>query len=602
MVRRRSRQRAIQVARLCVLLAPLALVIVASSWLLPTSPLVTAALTPVATPTSAPAPPTPPDAAYLKLTQQRAEIGLSFTDYYAAHQGATWLGDAILPEVTTAQGEEQIFQGGVLRLGHGTTGEIAVLPVVTALLKAGALMPLGDGDPRLTYATLAAATGIQQRVTAPWWWRPGNRAAIGGIFVPLGTRGAVTVGHYIPATFAAYLTGLGNWQAIAGVPLTEAQAVTVMVQDMPHHEAVQAFERLLLYEDEGASLQSAGTSLPPIAVQEAGSDYLAIFGPPATTSAKTQSAWTVGSATAVQAGPGVGATVATFLAPFPVTLTGDNIWLNGVLWYRIAWQNLDGQRDGWVPAAQVDTRATAGSGAELADLGALTPQLNILAQQQQQALGIVVYVPEENRTYAFNPGVPITIASTIKVPILMALLKLAESQGRSLTPDEQGLAEAMIERSDNDAATVLYQEINYDTGLNAFFQAIGISGFQLNNTAFGLSTATPEAMVQVLAALLNTSVLTDSDRQYVLDLMGHVEADQQMGIGTTAPPNATYALKDGWIQDDTGWVANSAGIVTSGGHAFIVAVFSNGHASLDNGWQIVNAACAEIANELGAKS
>ncbi|WP_371128091.1 hypothetical protein [Streptomyces sp. 2131.1] len=46
-------------------------------------------------------------------------------------------------------------------------------------------------------------------------------------------------------------------------------------------------------------------------------------------------------------------------------------------------------------------------------------------------------------------------ASIVKVDILAALLLRAQDEGRALTADERSRAAAMIEKSDNDSATVL---------------------------------------------------------------------------------------------------------------------------------------------------
>ncbi|MFC7511588.1 hypothetical protein ACFQV4_17900 [Streptomyces thermocarboxydus] len=53
-----------------------------------------------------------------------------------------------------------------------------------------------------------------------------------------------------------------------------------------------------------------------------------------------------------------------------------------------------------------------------------------------------------------------------------------------------------------------------------------------------------------------------------------------------ADPGTRWAVKNGWLpRDATGlWVVNSTGCVTVGGRVYAVAVLSDGHASMTEGW------------------
>ena len=55
-------------------------------------------------------------------------------------------------------------------------------------------------------------------------------------------------------------------------------------------------------------------------------------------------------------------------------------------------------------------------------------------------------------------------ASLVKVPILLTLLRQATEEGRELTEEEEYLAALMIEYSDNDATTALYESVGGATG------------------------------------------------------------------------------------------------------------------------------------------
>ncbi len=534
-----------------------------------------------------------PRADYVALAGQRHAVGPDFSGYYNAHQGATLLGPAITAEIPVSGGLEQIYVNGELRRDAG--GTVTPLAIVPQLIGAGAEVPLAAPASTLTYRALWPDLASGALVSPPWWWQSGGDPSAVGLFVREGAASnGAPLGHYIPAFFASFLTGLGDWQALVGAPLVEARLGTAWVNGAAHQIVAQPFERAMLWIDRDA----AGT--PQVESQPIGADLVSVFGPPSLDGSDGRQAWASGAAT-VLPGPGAGAAVATLFDGFPMTLTGDSVWLSGALWYHVQWKNLASERDGWVAADQLAFDQPDGGGTTTADLGALSPQLGAYASQQDAHIAVAVYVPDLNRYYVYNPDVAIATASTIKVPMLIALLQLAESQGRALTSDEQDLAQAMIEDSDNDAATEIYGEINYNVGVDDVMAEANAPGLTVNTQAFGFSTTTPLAMAQLLTALDQGKLLSAADTAYALNLMSSVIPAQQEGVAATAPPGATWAMKDGfgWVDTGDGWVTDSVGIVTpKGGHTYVVAVLGRLYDSLDDGWQVVNTICAEIASSL----
>lgn len=533
-----------------------------------------------------------PRADYAALAQQQHQIGADFATYYSAHQGAQWLGNAITPELPSATGQMQLFQGGELTITNLPHAPVIVGDVVPTLIQAGAEVQVASPVSTLTYAALRSQTGDQSLVTSPWWWHVNDDPATNGIFVPQAAN-VDHLGHYIPALFAAYLTKFSPaWPTLLGQPVTEALAGTIWLNNEPHRIVVQAFERTVLYLDRDDG------DIPHVQMQLVGADYLAIFGPPALNGTNGRPVWATGTTTAVYPAPDLGQPFANFLANFPATLTGDSVWLGGVLWYQIGWKTLTTQKTGWVRA---DSLSFLPPPAELAmaDLGALSPRLGAYVQGLGDDASVAVYVPDQKVYYEYNPRQQAKMASTFKVPILLTLLSQVEAQGRSLTSDEMALAQTMIENSDNDAATALYQEINYNIGINQFMYQANISGLEINGDAFGDSVITPTAMTQLLNALWFGKILTASDRTYALGLMENVRGDEQMGVGQTAPKGAQVAMKDGWITDDDGtWITNSVGIVNVNGHVYIIAVYVHNHADINDGWKVVNTISGDVAQAL----
>jgi beta-lactamase class A len=241
--------------------------------------------------------------------------------------------------------------------------------------------------------------------------------------------------------------------------------------------------------------------------------------------------------------------------------------------------------------------ASAASG-PIVGLNALSPRLGEYAQSQGTGLTVAVYVPAINRTYAYNAQGQTVMASTAKVPILLALLDDAERQHRALTATETQLAKAMIEASNNDDANTLLQEVTV-AGANQYLASIGIQGMQMQNL-LGYSTTTPLAMVKLLEALRSDRILNAQDHAFALNLMSDIDPSQQMGIGQTAPSGATYFMKDGWvIAPDGTWTTGSVGIVEAGRQTYDLAVYAQGHAHVDDDWAEVNHVCGAIASILG---
>ena len=243
------------------------------------------------------------------------------------------------------------------------------------------------------------------------------------------------------------------------------------------------------------------------------------------------------------------------------------------------------QQPGTVPAsASIDELSTSLS----AYLSTLGPNA-----------GVEVYDLAHQRSYSFNSTEQFLTASSIKVPIMLTFFAQVESQGREPNGYEMNLLTAMIEHSDNDAASALFAEIGGATGIANYLQQIGISGLTPNNDAWGYSQITPQTMVTLLTRLHDGTILTATDRATALNLMQNVESDQQWGVGNTAPAGATFAMKNGWVPGPDGlWSVNTSGIVNAGGETYIVSVYTREQSSLADGQAIVQKVCSDVAAAL----
>lgn len=179
-------------------------------------------------------------------------------------------------------------------------------------------------------------------------------------------------------------------------------------------------------------------------------------------------------------------------------------------------------------------------------------------------------------------------ASIVKVDILSTLLLQAQQAGRSLTDSEKSTAVQMIEYSDNNAATALWDDIGGSSGLEEGNRRLGLRNTVPGEGVYWGSTDTCTAdQLRLLSALTSPkSPLRGSARNYILHLMSSVTPSQAWGVSAGAGSGDSVALKNGWLsrpRDNGAWAVNSIGRIRGGGHDFLIAVMSSHSSSMDAG-------------------
>jgi hypothetical protein len=195
-------------------------------------------------------------------------------------------------------------------------------------------------------------------------------------------------------------------------------------------------------------------------------------------------------------------------------------------------------------------------------------------------------------------------ASIVKLDILSTLLYQHQQSGQPLTASEQSYATTMIENSDNDSATALFDDIGDVAGLTAGNQAFGLTDTTVG-AAWGLTLTDPTDQIKLLKQVFTSdSVLTADSQSYIQGLMSNVESDQRWGVSAAASPGTGFLVKNGWLPDSTTglWTINSIGEVTYDGHLLLIAVQTDGNSDMDTGVafnQKIAAAAAQslVANE-----
>ncbi|HEY0938389.1 MAG TPA: serine hydrolase [Trebonia sp.] len=196
----------------------------------------------------------------------------------------------------------------------------------------------------------------------------------------------------------------------------------------------------------------------------------------------------------------------------------------------------------------------------------------------------------------YNEGHRSHSASVVKATILAALLYWRQHAHTSLTSTEKHEAALMIEYSDNNAATYLWNEVGH-TRLNQFVKAAAMTETELDSDGYwGLSEITARDELQLTRLLTeHNPVLTDSSRAYELNLMSHVVSYERWGVPAGAPRGLTVSVKNGWLNDPVLWVINSIGAIEGHGRDYKMAILTYSNPGEQYGINTVQA-IAEAAN------
>jgi beta-lactamase class A len=216
---------------------------------------------------------------------------------------------------------------------------------------------------------------------------------------------------------------------------------------------------------------------------------------------------------------------------------------------------------------------------------------------RSSAVGIAVDDRVNGITCKLHPHWHFDSASVVKVTILSALLRKVQQEHRGLTAAQRALATKMIEVSDNDAASDLWDETGR-TALQHFLNLAGMNETQLGPGGYwGLTQITAHDELTLLQLLTRTnSILTTARRDYVLGLMAKVVSYERWGVPAGAPTDVAVHVKNGWLPQPThGWRINSIGSFSGAGHNYMIVVLSMDNPTMAYGVDTVQDV-AEVIN------
>jgi hypothetical protein len=222
-----------------------------------------------------------------------------------------------------------------------------------------------------------------------------------------------------------------------------------------------------------------------------------------------------------------------------------------------------------------------------------------------------LYDARTKQTWLFHPGVVQDTASIVKVEIMGTALAKAQAAHRDLTQSQAALMTTMIENSDNDSATTMLANVGGPSAIGRFDRSIGMTHTTPSTQAFipgtqlpgwGLTTTSAlDEVILISRFAYPNAYLSNASREYGLNLMENVEADQNWGVTGGVPAGTTVALKNGWvpIPPSNSWQVNSIGWISGHGRDYVLAVLTDGNPNESYGIETIETIASAVYADLG---
>ncbi|MBL7255409.1 serine hydrolase [Actinoplanes sp. LDG1-01] len=205
---------------------------------------------------------------------------------------------------------------------------------------------------------------------------------------------------------------------------------------------------------------------------------------------------------------------------------------------------------------------------------------------------VAVIDKKTGQAYQYQGTTKFDTASIVKAQILACELLQAQDKDREPTDGEMALATPMIQLSDNNATTELFEHLGGKSAITKCNKRLGLTQTTVNR-AWGLTKTTATDQVKLLSRLVDSRGPLDADsRKTAFSLMNTVADDQDWGVPSVAKQGETSTVKNGWdtrSADGGLWAINSIGRVTSSDGTVDVslAVLSHNNQSMDSGIALV---------------
>ncbi|MYT70444.1 MULTISPECIES: serine hydrolase [unclassified Streptomyces] len=219
----------------------------------------------------------------------------------------------------------------------------------------------------------------------------------------------------------------------------------------------------------------------------------------------------------------------------------------------------------------------------------LTRDLKTALAGRRGSVSLAVHDDRTKLDCTLTPRTRYDAASLVKVLMMEATLRRAQSRGRGPTAWERGNLAPMIRKSDNTAASRLWNDLGR-TRLGTTLTQAGATRTVLGPRGYwGLTRTTAADQLRLLDKLTaRRSFLSATSRAYGLKLMSEVRKNQRWGVPAGMPRGVRAHLKNGWLPRAThGWRVHSIGVFTGQGRTYRIAVLSHDNPSMAYGVRTV---------------
>jgi hypothetical protein len=187
-------------------------------------------------------------------------------------------------------------------------------------------------------------------------------------------------------------------------------------------------------------------------------------------------------------------------------------------------------------------------------------------------------VDETGDMHASHPDRVHNSASVVKVLFMIALLREHGVRHDDLTSSEKALLEPMITRSDNGAATAIYNRVG-EAALYRLAHDIGLDHFTTQPT-WGLTTLTAGSQARFFSHIQD--FIPKRHRSYAMHLLTRIIPEQRWGIPPVAPEHWKLYFKGGWSGAPS-WRVNQVMLLRRPPRRFSIAILTREQPSFTYG-------------------
>lgn len=191
-------------------------------------------------------------------------------------------------------------------------------------------------------------------------------------------------------------------------------------------------------------------------------------------------------------------------------------------------------------------------------------------------------VDERGKLHGSHPDRVHNSASVVKALFMVALLREDGVRHDALTVGEKALLEPMIQRSDNQAATAVFNRVG-QPALYRLADRIGLDHFSTQPT-WGLTTITAGSQARFFSRI--EQYIPKRHRAYAMHLLTRIVPSQRWGIPPVAPHGWTLHFKGGWSGAPS-WRINQVMLLRRHPRRFAVAIFTREQPSMLYGEQSI---------------